>query len=539
MKKRPHIVILNPDEMRWDTMGHMGNRAAYTPVLDQLAVHEAVSFDHAYCQNPVCVPSRCSFLTGLYPHTRGHRTMQYLLHEDEPTLFSELKDAGYYVWLNGRNDFLSGNINGLEQKHANEVYYYVNLKNRIMKKQPLQEVEKKTYSHFHGVVDKVANDMDWQDTNAAIERIKHMEDLGDQTLCLFLGWVNPHPPYEVEKPYYDKIREDYISSEIDPKEQKNKSLMIEKLQEYSGLEDLSEEEWKEMRHVYLAQCAKVDAMTGAVCQALKDAGIYEDTAIFFLSDHGDFCGDYHLAEKAQNTFEDVLTRVPFLIKPPKGIMTDAGIAASPVELVDLYATVMDIAGVECRHDHFGRSLVDILSDRTKSVRTYAFAEGGRLPQEKQCDEWHASGENGPQKTDEYWAKKRAQRDDQAHEKGTMITDGHYKFVYRAASERHEFYDLSTDPYELKNLYPEIHSGQDRKEYRDVICRMKEKLLGWFQETVDTVPKSMDSRFTEEKIWASLRNMVPPEKEDEVRQYIREEHPTIMQAIVKVMRSMIS
>lgn len=69
--------------------------------------------------------------------------------------------------------------------------------------------------------------------------------------------------------------------------------------------------------------------------------------------------------------------------------------------------------------------------------------------------------------------------------------------------------------------------------------MKEKLLGWFQETVDTVPKSMDSRFTEEKIWASLRNMVPPEKEDEVRQYIREEHPTIMQAIVKVMRSMIS
>ena len=89
------------------------------------------------------------------------------------------------------------------------------------------------------------------------------------------------------------------------------------------------------------------------------------------------------------------------------------------------------------------------------------------------------------------------------------------------------------------MNPEIHSGQDRKEYRDVICRMKEKLLGWFQETVDTVPKSMDSRFTEEKIWASLRNMVPPEKEDEVRQYIREEHPTIMQAIVKVMRSMIS
>lgn len=54
MAKRPHIIIINPDEMRWDTMGHMGNRSAHTPALDAFAVHEAVSFDHAYCQNPVC-----------------------------------------------------------------------------------------------------------------------------------------------------------------------------------------------------------------------------------------------------------------------------------------------------------------------------------------------------------------------------------------------------------------------------------------------------------------------------------------------------
>lgn len=80
MKKRPHIIIFNPDEMRWDTMGHMGNPAAATPFLDQLAAGEAVSFRQAFCQNPVCVPSRCSFFTGLYPHVQGHRTMSYLLH---------------------------------------------------------------------------------------------------------------------------------------------------------------------------------------------------------------------------------------------------------------------------------------------------------------------------------------------------------------------------------------------------------------------------------------------------------------------------
>ena len=98
MKKRPNIVIFNPDEMRWDTLGHMGlNPAAVTPNLDKFAREEAVSFSNAYCQNPVCVPSRCSFLTGLYPHVRGHRTMQHMLHEDESSLFSELKNAGYYV----------------------------------------------------------------------------------------------------------------------------------------------------------------------------------------------------------------------------------------------------------------------------------------------------------------------------------------------------------------------------------------------------------------------------------------------------------
>ena len=123
-RKRPHIIIINPDEMRWDTMGHMGNRAAHTPFLDSLAVHEAVSFDHAYCQNPVCVPSRCSFFTGLYPHTRGHRTMKYLLHEGETSLFQQLHNAGYYVWLNGRNDLIAGQITGLENEHADEIYYY-------------------------------------------------------------------------------------------------------------------------------------------------------------------------------------------------------------------------------------------------------------------------------------------------------------------------------------------------------------------------------------------------------------------------------
>ena len=94
MSKCPHIIIFNPDEMRADTIAHLGNPAAITPCLDEFAHQDAVSFSRAYCQNPVCVPSRCSFFTGLYPHTKGHRTMNYLLHPGEPSLFTAEQRAG-------------------------------------------------------------------------------------------------------------------------------------------------------------------------------------------------------------------------------------------------------------------------------------------------------------------------------------------------------------------------------------------------------------------------------------------------------------
>lgn len=123
MKKKPHIIIINPDEMRGDAMGHTGNGAAITPHLDLFAREEAVSFSNAFCQNPVCVPSRCSFFTGLYPHVHGHRTMSYLLHEEEDSLLRELKNNGYYVWMNDRNDLVAGQTEGLIESHINEIFY--------------------------------------------------------------------------------------------------------------------------------------------------------------------------------------------------------------------------------------------------------------------------------------------------------------------------------------------------------------------------------------------------------------------------------
>lgn len=94
--KKPDIVLFTADGMRLDSLACMGNRAAWTPHMDAL-VKEGVAFRNAYCQNPSVVAGRCSVMSGLYPHTTGHRSMHYLLRPDEPNLLRIMKDAGYEV----------------------------------------------------------------------------------------------------------------------------------------------------------------------------------------------------------------------------------------------------------------------------------------------------------------------------------------------------------------------------------------------------------------------------------------------------------
>ena len=105
MEKRPNILLFVADQMRCDSLSHMGNPASKTPNLDSL-LDDGVSFANAYCQNPVCVPSRCSFLTGRYPHTTGHRTMHFLQEPQEPNILRTMKEQGYEVIWIGRNDVI-------------------------------------------------------------------------------------------------------------------------------------------------------------------------------------------------------------------------------------------------------------------------------------------------------------------------------------------------------------------------------------------------------------------------------------------------
>lgn len=518
MKKRPHIIIFNPDEMRVDTMGHMGNPAAQTPFLDAFAKTEAVSFRHAACQNPVCVPSRCSFFTGLYPHVHGHRTMAHLLRPGESSLFSELKGSGYYVWANSRNDLYAAQYPGWFESNADEVFYGGDAPKAPGPENPGIRGGmdgKYFYSHYEGRLGLDADGRNYsrddEAVDAAIERLKNPVD--DRPMCVFLGLMWPHTPYGAEEPYFSAIDRSKLPPRVRAEECVGKPRMEQRLRELQHMQGFTEAEWDELRAAYLAMCSKVDAQFKRLCDALREAGIYDDCAIFFFSDHGDFGGDYGIPEKAQNCFEDCLVNVPFLIKPPKGEPLDPGVSESLVELVDFYATAMDYAGVTPDHTQFGKSLRPVIANRGAQVRRYVFCEGGRLPGETHCDESHVNGPNGSPPSFVYWPRQTAMREDDTHAKGTMIRDLRYKYISRMDPAQDEFYDLQWDPQEKINAI-----GDPR--YAGDILRMQREMLHWYQATCDVVPMDYDARFSKEMLWAMMRHNVRDAGEEAfVRQQI--------------------
>lgn len=513
---RPNIVIINPDQMRADSLAHLGNPTSKTPYLDKLAQTESVSFSNAFCQNPVCVPSRCSFLTGLYPHVNGHRTMYHALHDHETSLFKELKDAGYYVWMNARNDFLAAQEEGLFEKHASEVFYGGDIMPAPGTKKNMRGApgSKHFYSFYSGElnVDENGENHDYDDecVNKSIDLIKHYDK--DEPFCIFLGLTKPHPPYQIEEPYFSAVNREMLQRRIQlsDDEMAKKPKIIQELVKEMHTDLLANNDWDELRGCYLGMCMKVDEYVRDICEALKEKGIYDDTAIFFFSDHGDYTGDYGMVEKTQNTFEDCLVNVPLLIKPPKGYSLDPGVSDSLVELVDFYATAMDMCNVTPSHSHYGKSLVSVVGDRNNKVRDFVYSEGGRLAEEIHCTDADVKTLNP---YNPYYPRNNAQQDSVVHTKATMIRSDKYKYI-RRKYEKDEFYDLEKDPSEKVNQI-------DNPVYKDEILRMQLEMLEWYQTTCDIVPYTLDKRDSFEMTWNRIKLLCPKELEGEAKEKIRQ------------------
>lgn len=498
---KPNIIIFNPDQMRADALHHLGNLASHTPNMDALC-EEGVSFENCFCQSPVCVPSRCSFMTGNYPHTNGHRTMSYLLQPDECNLFTDMKNAGYYTISSARGDLMAGQFKKYHRKNIDKYLMFSRVKTPItFVKANRGEKGSDTYNSFmDGIIPENKNGREIRNTDdltidSAIRAIKKRPSA--KPFFMFIGLNFPHPPYQIEQKYYDMIDESKLQKRIPSiKDSDGKPLMETGLCKALGVADYSEERFNEIRRVYLAMCAKIDDQLGRIIETLKKENIYDNTAIVVISDHGDYTTDFGLVEKCQNCFPDCLVNVPFIIKPANNIIVDKGINSNLAELTDLCATVYDLAGIKCKRFSFSQSIMPTLLDKTTPHREFVFSEGGRLIGETQSTEMNLFiNEN-----DRYAPRQLLQaKEDGTHTKATMIRTAEYKYIMRLY-EKDEFYVLCEG---------ESINRIDDEQYKEVIAKLRDKMLLWYQETCDSVPAKFDDRFTKEFLENNIASVGVP------------------------------
>jgi arylsulfatase A-like enzyme len=503
--RRPHLVIFNPDQWRGDVLGHTGNPAAVTPVLDRWVETEAVSFRNAFCQNTVCTPSRCSFMSGWYPHVRGHRTMYHMMRPDEPVLLKTLKDEGYFVWWGGKNDLVPGQAG--YGAYCDEKYDPGAGAARMGKTlRPMFAMDRQAewrgapgsdtyYSFYVGRLETPPGepfyDRDRAYVDGALEQIRawgrRVREGEERPLCLYLPLTYPHPPYAVEEPWFSTIDRAKLPRRVPaPEGWRGKPSLLRGIWERQRLQTWSEARWDELRATYYGMCARVDHQLGLVLDALREAGLYDETAVFVFADHGDFTGDYGLVEKTQNTFEDCLSRVPFVVKPPRGVPVRPRVSEALVELIDFPATVEALTGIVPRHTHFGRSLLPLLAGEVPDAahRDAVFCEGGRRHGERQAMELESELGQDPEGL--YWPRVGLQPSEgPEHTKAAMCRTGEYKNV-RRLYEPEELYDLRADPREERNV-----AGDPA--YAGVLAGLKERLLTWYQDTADAVPLEPDRR----------------------------------------------
>lgn len=468
-----NYVLFMPDEMRAESVGCYGHPFVETPNLDRLA-EEGTLFEQCHVQNPVCSPCRCSFVTGQYPHTTGHRTLWNLVKPYEHNLFRYMKEAGYDVWVYGKNDMFAQESIPLS---ADE----------FVEKQAEHPPKEKPQSATGNIDDFLLEPMkcgedgvkDYANTMAGIEKIKNWKP-GDKPFVLFLPLLYPHCPYTAPEAYYDK----YLNQEIELRPHgEGKPEFHHLIREYRSLND--EDALKKVQAVYLSMITYSDMLLGRLMDALETSPAGEDTLLIATSDHGDYAGDYGLVEKWPNGFEDVLTRVPLIVRGPN--VAKGHRVKNQVELLDLLPTFLESAGVEPQHTFFGHSLWPQLKGGEGDPERAVYSDGGYDLHEPHCFEgWGDRDADLMFPGGVYYHKALQQQEHPLSVcRTTMLRTLRYKLIYRTDGE-HELYDLEKDPKELCNVY-----GQE--EYAAVSLKLERDMLRWYAATSDTVPMTSDSR----------------------------------------------
>ena len=439
----PNILLLMTDQQRFDTLHVAGYEFMQTPNLDRIA-EEGCLYSHAYTPVPICLATRHNLITGLTPRYHGFPDNVHtdVTRADLPTIPHILSSHGYDTRSIGKmhyrparrhNGFLKMELMEELPKTREEDEYAMYLKRvGLGNVQNIHGIRNLLYmlpqrslipDEHHGTKWVADRAIDYLQTNR-----------GRQPFFLKASWIAPHPPFDIT----DRLADLYKDIDL-PEPFVSETPLAALTQENAMLGDIPNKAvLRRMRELYYAAISMVDEQIGRILDTLEDIGQMDNTLVIFISDHGEFLGDYGLYQK-WNPY-DCCARIPFIVRYPKRLAPGT-VCDDFVDLNDILPSVLDVTGLDYPAD-FPLPGESLFTEKPKKDRSWQYVEYS-----KDTRRW------------------------------ISIRNKEYKYNYYYGSGFEQLFDMQNDPREMINLLHENSSSSVNAIKRD----MKNRLLEYEQK----------------------------------------------------------
>jgi iduronate 2-sulfatase len=381
--RRPNVLLIMADDLNV-ALGCYGDPLVKSPNLDKLAAR-GVLFQHAYCQFPLCGPSRNSLLTGLHPNSSGILANAEIFRQTIPTRVSlpqAFRLQGYFAARIGKmyhyNVPNSIGTNGHDDPGSWELELNPAGVDRLEEEPQIFSLVPKQFGGTLSWYASPKSDEFHTDGLQAADAEWVLERCAKQGRPFFLGlgFFRPHTPYVSPQPYFQMYPESKMPVVQGVAEDRQDipapALASGKKEQDEMTDDLR----RQARQAYYASVTFMDAQVGKVLAALDRLKLADNTIIVFTSDHGYHLGEHGLWQK-MSLFEES-AQVPLLIAVP-GAAKAGGVAPAPVGLIDVYPTLCELAGIAPPDPLHGQSLVPLLKDPSATGRGWTISQVTRGP----------------------------------------------------------------------------------------------------------------------------------------------------------------
>lgn len=474
---RPNVVLIMTDQQRAGLTRGSGFPLDTMPAVDRLAA-AGVGFERAYATAPVCCPSRVSMLTGRWPHAHRVRENGGLkhatYHKDVVDVFHSL---GYKVGLAGKNH------SHIQPQRLDFCRQYSHAGGWMAPDAPRQyaEFEKWLGSlHSHISVEPSPFPAEAQHPHRIVsDAADFLNGAGRDPFLLWASFPEPHPPYQVSRPYYDLFPPEKV-----PQRAAGPEALANRNYKWRWMHDCmnaaypgNDEQWRRARSVYLGALRMIDDQVARLTRLLEERKLRENTIVVFMADHGDYFADYGMARKGVG-MPETLIRIPMVwsgwnIAPARG-------NPAHVSNADILPTICEAAGAEMPLGAQGRSLWPMLQGkafpREEFRSIYAEVGFGGIS--------YDDGDNVP-----YSVATRKTPDgavmvdtlNSCTQSGylKMVRMGDWKLLLDELG-RGELYNLAQDPHELHNRFGEPAVLPEQ-------ARLLQELMQWGIRTEDSLP----------------------------------------------------